>query len=98
MLRVQITDWCFQAVSEQGNLIKCKLIHCCMAAYSRVMCNCATERERERVCVCACACVCVCVRACAKCKGENNHLEGFKRYWLGSLLDVMNGENFILRP
>ena len=28
MLRVQINDWCFQAVSEQGNLIKCQLIHC----------------------------------------------------------------------
>ena len=39
---------------------------------------------------------CVCV--CANSKGENNHMKGFKWYWLGTLLDIMNGEDFILRP
>jgi len=34
MHSVQITDWCFQAVGEQGNLIKCQLIHCCMSVSS----------------------------------------------------------------
>ena len=48
--------------------------------------NCARERE----------CVCVCVFA--ESKGENNHIKGFKKYWLGSLLDVVNGEDYILKP
>jgi len=49
--------------------------------------NCARERERESVCVFV---------YIAKSKGENSHIEGFKRYWFVSLLDVMNGKDYIL--
>jgi len=38
--------------------------------------------------------VCVCARS----KGENSHIKGFRRYWLGRLLDVLNGEDYVLRP
>ena len=70
MLRVQIIDWCFQAFSEQGNVIKCQLIHCCVSEYICVIVH-DRDRERERECVCVFVCV------CAKSKGENNHIKGF---------------------
>jgi len=38
--------------------------------------------------------VCVYVKS----KVENNHIKRFYRYWLGNLLDVMNGEDFMLKP
>jgi len=43
-----------------------------------------------------CARAYVCVRANSK--GENKHIKGFRRCWSGSGLDVMNGEDYILRP
>jgi hypothetical protein len=42
-------------------------------------------------------CVCVCVFVCAKSKGEK-HIKGFGLCWSESRLDVMNGEDYVLRP
>jgi len=42
--------------------------------------------------------VSVWVFVCAKSKGENSHIKGFRRYWSGSGLNVMNGEDYIIRP
>jgi len=49
VLRVQITDWCFQAVGEQGNVIKCQLIHCVCLHIPEIY---VIVRECVHVCVC----------------------------------------------